>query len=186
MLFDKDYLKVMRTGKRILKANNEYFTHQKEKDWEDFYRLGASITAIMLLGMLALLLFTGCAMSATIVDIHIIVNIESNGHTDAFNRHSGGVGLCQITNPVLTEYNRKWHTGWNMGDLYNPDLNILVCTWYLEDRIPQLLRHYHIKDTVNNRIWAYNAGIGNVKRGIMPRETRIYIEKYNRMMKGGR
>ena len=112
------------------------------------------------------------------VDMAKIAYIESSNNPNAFNKSSGAVGLVQITKPVLIEYNQRCKTSWQMKDLFNADLNLLVGTWYMQDRIPQMLKHFKIKDTVRNRLWAYNAGIGMVKKGIMPNETRNYIVKY--------
>ncbi len=113
------------------------------------------------------------------IDMAKIALIESSNNPKAYNKKSGAVGLVQITKPVLIEYNQRWKTNWNMEDLYNADLNLLVGTWYMEDRIPQLLHHYKIKDTVRNRLICYNFGIGNLKKGLpLPAETRNYIIKY--------
>ena len=40
-----------------------------------------------------------------------------------------------------------------------------------------------IADTIDNRLWAYNAGIGRVIKGIKPDETREYIKRYHRCLK---
>jgi hypothetical protein len=34
---------------------------------------------------------------------------------------------------------------------------------------------------VDVQIWAYNSGVRNVIKGIMPKETRDYIRKYHRL-----
>jgi hypothetical protein len=51
----------------------------------------------------------------------------------------------------------------------------------MNTRIPQMLKAYKIPDTIDNRLWAYNAGIGNVKKGRLPKETRNYIRKYHKL-----
>lgn len=112
------------------------------------------------------------------VDMGIIADIESSGHPDAYNRHSGAVGLCQITAVVLKEYNIKHKTGHTMKELYTAGFNMAVADWYMNVRIPQMLRAYNIEDTTRNRLWAYNAGIGNVVKHRMPEETKSYIVKY--------
>jgi hypothetical protein len=175
MIFNRDYKMIMKEGKRILHANTPDTIEDTQKPFRLIFYVACLLVIIYLMFM------TGCAQAQSIVDISTIAIIESSGHPSAFNSHSGAVGLCQITKPVLIEYNRHWETSWHMRDLFNPDLNIMVSTWYFDDRIPQLLKHYHIKDTVRNRIWAYNAGIGMVKRGIMPLETRNYMQKYNKL-----
>jgi soluble lytic murein transglycosylase-like protein len=70
-----------------------------------------------------------------------------------------------------------------MNDMFDPQKSALVANWYLNTRIPALLRHYKRPDDVTHRLWAYNAGIGAVIRNKMPQETKDYIEKYNRGLK---
>lgn len=111
------------------------------------------------------------------IDLGIIANIESTGHPDAYNRHSGAVGLYQITPICLKDYN-KYNKSMLMVDMYKGPMAFIVANWYLNDRIPSLMRSMDIKDTSKNRLWAYNAGIGNIRKGRMPRETRQYIAKY--------
>lgn len=115
------------------------------------------------------------------VDLSLISNIESGGHPEAHNSHSGAVGLCQITPIVLKEYNSYYGLWYKEADLYNGDFNKIVANWYMNKRIPQMLRAYKLEDTLKNRLWAYNAGIGKVKRGIMPLETKNYIKKYYKL-----
>lgn len=132
----------------------------------------------------------GCApipCPAEEVNINIVIQIESNGNPNAYNKKSGAIGLMQITPIVLEEYNkRKCHPKLYhilTEDLYLPEVNSRVGSWYLNTRIPQMLKTYEISDTIDNRLWAYNAGIGRVKQGIKPRETRRYIERYHKLAK---
>lgn len=158
--------------------------------------LSRPILAIILLAMTIclVLLVHGCAMASNgasayaysriayvQIDMAKIAMIESGNNPKAYNKRANAVGLCQITRPVLREYNRAWGTNWTMRDLFNADINLLVATWYFEDRIPELLRAYRIKDTARNRIICYNAGIGNLRKGRIPLETRNYIVKYEGM-----
>ena len=57
----------------------------------------------------------------------------------------------------------------------------------MDERIPFYLRHFKLEDNTENRLAAYNWGIGNVKRigGVtednfakIPSETQNYIRKY--------
>lgn len=132
-----------------------------------------------LLAIMMLISLSSCAY-ATTIDMVKIAKIESSYNPKAFNASSGAVGLCQITKPVLIEYNQRFKTKWTMKDLYNGDLNMLMADWYMNSRIPAMLKHYKIKDTIKNRLVAYNAGIGNVVKGRVPRETQNYILKYTK------
>jgi hypothetical protein len=68
-----------------------------------------------------------------------------------------------------------------MSDMYNPSKAYVVANWYLNERIPNMLRFYKLPDTVKHRIWAYNAGIGCLRKGVLPDETQKYIAKYNKL-----
>lgn len=142
--------------------------------------------------------FKSCARAEEI-DLSIIMQIESNGNPNAYNKQSGAIGLYQITPICLKEYNQvngekcfsspfgiqgteRFEIRYlTISDLYNPIINERVAEWYLNIRIPQLLNYYHKPITIDNILWAYNAGIGNVIKGKMPRETRNYIKKYHEL-----
>lgn len=121
------------------------------------------------------------------VDINIIAQIESGNNPNAYNPKSGAKGVCQITPIVLEDfknycphYSDDWRRQLGFDtDMYNSVTNKLIGDWYINERIPQMLRTYHIPDTIDNRLWAYNAGIERVRKGIMPQETKRYIEKYH-------
>lgn len=125
------------------------------------------------------------------VDLDTIAQIESSNNPSAYNKESHATGLYQITPTCLEDFNRfykdreykKWGLSQNFGvlnmrDMFDVHLAYIVADWYMNKRIPYILKHYEIEDTVKNRLWAYNAGFHKVKRGIMPLETRNYIKKY--------
>lgn len=111
----------------------------------------------------------------------IIIQIESGGNPNAYNKESGAIGLCQITPIVLKEWNESGQLRFLERGLYKPEVNRPIGDWYMNTRIPQMLKAYKIPDTIDNRLWAYNAGIGNVKKGRLPKETRNYIRKYHKL-----
>ena len=115
------------------------------------------------------------------VDLAIIQHIESNGNVYAYNKASEARGLYQITPICLKEYN-NYHKDATISlkGLYEPIQAYKVAYWYLNIRIPQLLKHYHKEVNLNNILIAYNAGIRAVIKGYMPKETRDYIRKYNK------
>jgi hypothetical protein len=154
----------------------------------------------LFLGLL-LALYTFNNVWAEDVDMMKIITIESGGNPHAFNKRTHAIGLCQITPICLREYNHRdrrlsyiddegnkcwcviypdeWFThNYDIGDLYNPNTNLLIGTWYMNERIPKLLKHYHIEDTIENRLRAYNSGIGTLVKGRYPQETRDYVKKY--------
>ena len=89
----------------------------------------------------------------------------------------------QITKPALTDYNAYHKTTYTVDDLYNPNVNLKIGKWYLLKRCPQLLRAHGIPVTLDNILWTYNAGIGRVIKGIMPKETEDYIKRVKKRLK---
>ena len=128
--------------------------------------------------MLNILNITKC-YATEMVDMSIIAIIESNNNPLAYNRKSGARGMYQITEICLKDYN-AWHPTAKMpvNALFKPVEARKVAEWYLSIRIPQMLRYYGLNDTLENRLICNNAGIGNLVKGIIPKETRNYILKY--------
>lgn len=130
------------------------------------------------------LAFCGTGFAETLIDLSAIATIESSNNPEAYNKRSEARGLYQITPICLADYN-KYHTAKiHLNQLFKAKYNTMVAEWYMNKRIPQLLRHYKIADTVNHRLIAYNAGISYLlKNKTIPTETSNYIKKYNRLTK---
>lgn len=111
------------------------------------------------------------------VDMTKIAMIESSGNPSAYNSRSGATGLFQITKICLADYNNLHKSKYSMDDLWNTSVNTEIATWYMNIRIPKLLRHYKKADTLENRLIAYNCGVGCIGKEL-PIETVRYIEKY--------
>lgn len=136
--------------------------------------------------ILTIILIVFCLLSgkahADVIDMSVIAKIESSGRPDAFNARSGARGTYQITPVCLADF-LQYHPKERitLQDLFDHQINERVARWYLLARIPQLLRHYGLQDTVENRIIAWNAGISFARRGVVPAETANFIKKYRRM-----
>ena len=129
------------------------------------------------------------------IDMHRIMMIESSGNPNAVNKSEGSTGLYQISPITLKEWNNlkpcapdnvcfdtKPH------ELFDPDINYKIANWYLNKRIPQMIKYFKLPDTIEGRLIAYNAGIGNYKKYIegkrsLPPITKRYLRKYKRMGK---
>lgn len=140
----------------------------------------------MLLGVLILaaifaVIFVG-PVHAENIDLHKIMMIESAGNARAYNPQDGGRGLYQITAICLKEYN-AFHPRdqYTPEDLWNTSISNLIADWYLNIRIPQMLKAYGLADNPRNRIIAYNAGIRTlVQNREIPLITKRYLKKYFR------
>ncbi len=185
MKLNKDYMTVLREGTRIdkqmLKKENE---------------AGIIIFVCILLALFILLFAsTAQAQLAPAIDMHRIMMIESGGNSDAVNKSSNAIGLFQITKICMDDFNmlnrnnrceveeiigghkQTCYLNYDVADLFNININYEIANWYINTRIPQLLRHYGHDDTVTNRLISYNCGISCVGKRL-PRETRNYIKKY--------
>jgi soluble lytic murein transglycosylase-like protein len=124
------------------------------------------------------------ALADGFVDIDKVFQIESNNNPKAYNKKSGAIGLGQIVDIALKDYNiMNPQEKYSKEQLLDPQINAKVSNWMLSERIPQMLKHFNLPITTENVLWAYNAGIGNVVKGIKPKETVKYIEKYNALGK---
>ena len=124
----------------------------------------------------------------TIVDMSKIFLIESNNNPLAVNK-SGARGLGQVMegtwNECVKAMGKDWdyHTDWE-----DPVKNAAVSAYYMNTKIPKMLKYYEIPDIIDPRLAAYNWGIGHLKScykeyntervNHIPIETKGYIRKY--------
>jgi len=183
------------TGWNKLGRQEQYKVMFEHKD--DFYCRLRRITQIAfilmtiagIIALLTLIVAMDKAQAKELVDMRIIAKIESSENHRAYNPKDGGRGLYQITPIVLKDYNNcvLGKYGFSpeyfvkLEDLFNPKINSEVADWYLNERIPQLLKAHHIPVTKKNIIIAYNAGIANAKKGRTPSITKKYLAKYDKL-----
>lgn len=118
-----------------------------------------------------------------LVDLWIIAKIESNFNNLAYNKASGALGMFQIVDVCLKDYNACHKAKISKNDLKNALMSKRVANWYLNKRIPQLIKQKGARDTIKNRLIAYNAGHCYVNKKHIPKETRLYIKKYYSYLK---
>lgn len=160
------------------------FYLRKNKEHQGFCAVFAILAAIVGLAVIAILC-SGCEAFADVrVDLDAIEQIESSGCVQKQGRYEHAVGCFQITAPVVVEWNQFNAKKIKHDDLMDNDLNRRVADWYLNKRIPAMIRHFKKPDTIENRLIAYNAGIAYVKSGKpIPVITKKYLEKYARLTK---
>lgn len=128
--------------------------------------------------ILSLFIFSFCY--AEEINLSKIRQIESKNNFFAYNFKSKAIGLYQITPIVLQEYNKFNSLNIVSYQLFYPIINEQIAIWYLNKRIPQMLKYFNKPITVRNVLICYNAGIlyvvGNKS---LPKETINYIKKYN-------
>jgi hypothetical protein len=119
------------------------------------------------------------------INLDAIREIESSGVVVAYNKKSQARGSYQITPIVLKSWNQRHPKEKYTGqDLFIHEINEKIASWYLSERIPEILRANRIPVNVENLLISYNAGWTYTKgKKKLPQETRGYIQKYNRMTK---
>lgn len=126
------------------------------------------------------------------INLDIIADIESNSNPVAYNEGSGAIGEYQITAIVLQDFNEQLDQHYKVEEMYKTIKSHIVANWYVNYRIPDLLNYYNIPDNLTSRLIAYNWGIRGLKHWFkngshwnrLPIETRRYIKKYYRKLKG--
>ena len=145
------------------------------------------VIAIWMIGVLAYFCFyeaPDVEGAEVTVDMQIVAQIESSCNPMAYNERTQATGMYQITPICLADYN-NYHKGkFNLQEMFEEEKARKVARWYCFVRVPQLLKHYGFVDTLDNRLIAYNYGIGNMKKNkhlALPKETREYLLKYKKL-----
>jgi len=123
------------------------------------------------------------------INLDKIVQIESSGGINNWNKNSRARGPYQFLERTWNEIVGKMGTNW---DWWNGSMDIdksrQVADYYFNKEIPRLLNYFKIPDTIETRIASYDWGIGNLKNTYeeygekwlenAPQETKDYIVKY--------
>jgi hypothetical protein len=164
-----------------MKMSFEQMEYLKEQEHYKFYSAMCVIVSMILA---FILLLSSCdTANAWDMDMKRIERIESSGDPLAWNQKDDSRGLYQITPICLQEWN-NYHPRqiYSVEDLWDVGVNFEIADWYINKRIPKMLDYYGIKDTVENRIIAYNAGIRYlIDNKPLPKITRDYIQKYYKL-----
>jgi len=138
------------------------------------------LTGVCLLGIFSLLLLCFfCSLASADVDMDIIAEIESSGDPLAYNPGSKATGAWQVTPICLADYNNYNNTQYTLKDMFNQGDCYEVAFWYLNKRIPQMLRYYGRPVTIDNILICYNFGIRGIVNGDkLPKETKDYLMRY--------
>lgn len=148
-------------------------------DSKKFHSALMTVGSIILCGIILIIASCKAAFAAEI-DMQKIAMIESSGCKEKFGRYEHARGCWQITQPVIDEWN-AFHKNEiaSLNDMLNDAKCFKVANWYMNVRIPQMLRAYKKPVTVTNQIIAWNAGIGYVvKNKPLPTITKRYLQKY--------
>ncbi len=136
-------------------------------------------TALILALTCVICLYTGISHAKTdnSIDMGKIAFIESSGCKNLIGDNGKALGCYQLHEGVVKEYNQFKKTNYTHKDVMRPDVGLLIANWYINKRIPAMLKHFGKADTVENRITAYNMGINAVIKG---KRATNYINKYNK------
>lgn len=123
------------------------------------------------------------------VSLDALAMIESSNKPWKFNPKTKATGLFQITPIALKDFNNEVGSSLKLKDMYIEEKNAHVAIWTLEERIPQFIKVYKLKDDLLTRIAIWNWGIDNTinwhrsgaKFRELPLETRNFYKKYKRI-----
>ena len=135
--------------------------------------------AMILFVILSIVLTT--EISSAEINFEAIKQIESSGFADALNPRTQARGLYGITSICLKDFNRLTKNHFKHSDLDIIWINRAIAEWYFKRRIPQLLKARRKPATLRNLLISYNAGHTWVSKNKLPKETRNYITKYERL-----
>lgn len=145
---------------------------------------------LSVIGCLAILFFAVSAFPDASINMEAIRHIESSRKDDAVSYRGAkyGRGAYQVSETCLQEFNDRAKHPIHIRPewLFEEPTCRMVASWYVNVRIPQMLRRYGLEVTTDTILWAYNAGIKAVIDGRMPDETKEYIRKYNNYIKEGK
>jgi hypothetical protein len=126
------------------------------------------------------------------IDLNKIWQIEStSGQDPKMNEpnRSGALGHFQFLKKTWNEMVSMMGKNWDWEDgAIDYDKSRAVADFYLNKRIPQMLKYYKIPDTTKTRIACYSWGVGYLKKAYetygenwesaAPTETTDYFVKY--------
>jgi len=113
------------------------------------------------------------------INMNKIAYIESSNNSLAYNPKTKATGLYGITPICLLEFNKFKGKDYTLFSLFNSKRNYEVAYWYMNIRIPAMLKYYGKLDTIRNRLICYNAGINYVVKDLpLKKETINYVKKY--------
>lgn len=116
------------------------------------------------------------------VDLSIIAKIESSGREKAIGDGGRSLGMFQLSKAVIAEWNQFHpHDKKTHSDALDARIAHDVASWYVNVRIPHMLRHFKLEVSHKNIIWSYNCGIKCVVDGRTPPITKDYLRKYQAM-----
>lgn len=129
--------------------------------------------------LLASLLMLSSLSAYAEIDLGAISMIESSGGKNLVGDGRKSFGVYQINvNGALADY-RKYVDKVSKKDLMNPEVNREIADWYINRRIPLMLRFFKKPVTNRNILIAYNAGIAYVAHEKdLPETTLEYLLKY--------
>lgn len=160
----------------IVESKRQKEDQEQESIWMYLVLPTLTLLALALFGIL----ISSCGkVYADDVNLDIISKIESSNNPRAYNKVDGGRGLFQITPICLKEYNNYNKIKYSKSDLWNPQINRQIASWYINTRIPAMLSYYKVKDSIENRIISFNSGIKTlILNKKLSKITKQYLSKY--------
>lgn len=123
---------------------------------------------------LVMITWGGVAMAQD-VDLRVLAQVESSGIVDAVGDGGKALGLYQLHKEAVSDANRLLGTRYRHTEALDSEKASIMAHAYINRVIPHYLRAYGLRDTVENRLTAYNMGIGAVRHH---QTAERYIARY--------
>lgn len=123
-----------------------------------------------------LVLFSNSAFAS--IDLDRISAIESSNNPDAIGDYGRSVGLYQISQGLLDDFNKRHKTDFYHVEMRSPDLAERVASWAFQTYFPATLKAMGKSVTTERLIVCWNAGCSALDRKKIPVTTRKYLKRY--------
>lgn len=139
----------------------------------------------LLLVLMLVTILTPQVQASQNINLNAIAKIESGGCKSPCIGDAGrSLGAYQIQKAVIEDWNKE-HPRQKKAHscALEPVCATQIANWYLHIRIPKMLKFKGVKDTLENRLICYNAGISALTKGKkIPKTTLNYIKKYKKIV----
>ncbi|MBX4189749.1 transglycosylase SLT domain-containing protein [Candidatus Parcubacteria bacterium] len=113
------------------------------------------------------------------ISLPVIASLESSNRPRVIGDGGRALGLFQLHSGVVSDFNSAHKTSYQHQDALNREIAQKIAHWYLETRIPQILKSKKLPVSTENVLTCWNAGCGRVKNP--PLLTQEYIKKYKKL-----
>lgn len=126
------------------------------------------------------LFLMSCQPGQAAINLDRIAAIESSNDPNAIGDAGRSVGLYQISQGLVNDFNNAHKTDFSLEEMRSPDEAEKVAVWAFSKRFPAILKGMDKRVTTERLIVCWNAGCSALDYRRIPRTTRKYLIKYKK------